>query len=58
MKIKLSCGDDVTDINECLMNPCLHGGRCINSPGSFSCQCPEGWMGPLCDIGNALTSIM
>lgn len=56
--MNLSCGDDVTDINECLMNPCLHGGRCINSPGSFSCQCPEGWMGPLCDIGNAPTSIM
>lgn len=38
------------------MNPCLHGGRCINSPGSFSCQCSEGWMGALCDIGKFCTS--
>lgn len=37
MKINLLCGDDVIDINECLMNFCFYGGRCINSLGFFFC---------------------
>lgn len=36
-KINLLCGDDVIDINECLMNFCFYGGRCINSLGFFFC---------------------
>ncbi|PNF25788.1 hypothetical protein B7P43_G12126 [Cryptotermes secundus] len=33
------------DINECLENPCHSTAICKNSPGSFSCQCPDGLVG-------------
>ncbi len=29
------------DINECLQDPCDH--YCVDSPGSYSCQCYPGW---------------
>ena len=32
-----------SDINECDYSPCSNGGICINSFGSFSCDCPKGW---------------
>lgn len=41
------------DINECLSNPCQHGARCIDTPGSFQCICPPQWEGTLCDKGKA-----
>ena len=39
-----------SDINECLENPCLNGGICENTLGSFMCDCPPNWMGPRCEI--------
>ena len=33
----------ISDINECDYSPCSNGGICINSFGSFSCDCPKGW---------------
>ena len=33
----------VTDIDECSRDPSLcRGGRCVNTIGSFRCQCAEG----------------
>ena len=51
---KNSCATGLTghdcrlDINECLQFPCKHG-SCINSFGSFQCDCDNGWMGSKCD---------
>ena len=30
------------NINECDGNPCLNGGMCMDTPGSFVCGCPFG----------------
>ena len=37
-------GKTCTDINECLLSPeiCEGGGVCVNTEGSFTCDCPPG----------------
>ncbi|CAI9774792.1 unnamed protein product [Fraxinus pennsylvanica] len=34
-----------TDINECKNNPCDPQGICTNTPGSYNCSCPRGYLG-------------
>eukprot|EP00057_Strongylocentrotus_purpuratus_P010557 XP_011665031.1 PREDICTED: enteropeptidase [Strongylocentrotus purpuratus] len=55
----LTCeGDDgrwhlvgATNNDECRYeNPCYNGGSCNNDFGNFSCECPEGYTGSLCEI--------
>lgn len=31
------------DVNECERDPCPAGSRCVNTRGSFSCECPLGF---------------
>uniref|UniRef100_A0A6Q2XZY0 Neurogenic locus notch homolog protein 1 n=1 Tax=Esox lucius TaxID=8010 RepID=A0A6Q2XZY0_ESOLU len=40
------------DIDECSLgaNPCEHGGRCLNTKGSFQCKCLQGYDGPRCEM--------
>uniref|UniRef100_A0A3Q0S986 Notch receptor 1a n=1 Tax=Amphilophus citrinellus TaxID=61819 RepID=A0A3Q0S986_AMPCI len=40
------------DIDECALgaNPCEHGGRCLNTKGSFQCKCLQGYEGPRCEM--------
>ncbi|KAA0719726.1 Neurogenic locus notch -like protein 1 [Triplophysa tibetana] len=40
------------DIDECSLgaNPCEHGGRCLNTKGSFQCKCLQGYEGPRCEL--------
>ncbi|XP_039485939.1 cubilin homolog [Drosophila santomea] len=35
--------------NECLSNPCKHGGTCHDAYKAFQCDCPAGWEGPTCE---------
>lgn len=37
------------DVNECEQRGCGDGGRCVNTLGSFYCNCSEGYAGPFCD---------
>lgn len=30
-------------------NPCEHGGQCVNTEGSFTCNCVKGYAGPRCE---------
>lgn len=40
------------DKNECLSEPCENNGTCINSQGSYKCDCNNGWTGKDCIEGN------
>lgn len=44
------------DVDECLSSfpPCLHGGTCFNIDGGYTCQCPIGWRGKNCEIGQEI----
>ena len=37
-----------SDIDECLLDPCLNNGTCVNTLGSFKCLCESGYEGPFC----------
>ena len=37
--------------NECLEFPCLNGGTCDNTQGSYICRCPRGFTGTNCELG-------
>uniref|UniRef100_A0A3B4YYD2 FAT atypical cadherin 3 n=1 Tax=Seriola lalandi dorsalis TaxID=1841481 RepID=A0A3B4YYD2_SERLL len=37
------------DVNECDQAECGNGGECVNTFGSFFCNCSEGYEGQLCD---------
>uniref|UniRef100_A0A8C4LCP9 Delta-like protein n=1 Tax=Equus asinus TaxID=9793 RepID=A0A8C4LCP9_EQUAS len=37
------------NIDDCLGQPCLNGGTCIDEVDAFRCFCPSGWEGELCD---------
>lgn len=32
------------------VSPCEHGGSCVNTPGSFICDCALGFTGPRCEM--------
>lgn len=38
------------DPDECLTSPCKNGGSCVNTRGSYSCICVDGWSGMDCTI--------
>nr|XP_054755377.1 fibropellin-1-like [Lytechinus pictus] len=37
------------DINECSSNPCDNGGTCMDEIDRFTCYCPDGVIGQLCE---------
>ena len=40
------------DIDECSLNECDNNAKCVNTPGSFYCECIEGKVigSPLCNL--------
>lgn len=42
---------NIKDRDECESNPCENGGTCVDGNNSWSCDCPEGFYGETCGIG-------
>lgn len=44
------CPRCLSDVNECIKNPCANGGQCQNTYGSFKCNCSLGFRGNVCEL--------
>ena len=42
----------LSDINECLSDPCLNGGSCSAIGNEYTCECVDGYTGIHCESGN------
>ena len=51
--------DCESDVDECAESHrrklCSNGGSCVNKVGSFICECPLGFTGPLCEVMSETT---
>lgn len=41
------------DVDECDSSPCKVGSVCVNSEGSYTCECEKGWGGKNCTDGKS-----
>ena len=41
----------LSDINECLSNPCQNGGTCFDGINQYTCVCLLGFTGTFCESG-------
>jgi len=43
----------ILEIDECISDThgCQNSATCINTPGSYTCACTDGWTGDLCELG-------
>ena len=43
---------DISELNECLSDPCENGGTCEDGINVHTCVCAPGYKGTQCEIGN------
>lgn len=42
----------ILDVDECeVFSPCRNNATCLNSNGSYQCDCVDGWQDQHCDRG-------
>ena len=46
-----SCPTPEPEIDYCSENPCENGGTCVNTTGTYHCDCSKNWMGQNCTEG-------
>ena len=46
-----------TDTDECSSGPCENGANCVDGINKYSCECPTGYEGTLCETGRIETTI-
>ena len=37
--------------NFCDSSPCQNGATCVDQAQGYECQCPQGFTGPTCEVG-------
>lgn len=42
------------EINDCIVNPCINGGKCTDLIADYRCDCPVGFIGRNCKISKYL----
>ena len=41
----------LADVDDCVEQPCLNGGTCIDSVNDYTCLCADGYTGKNCAVG-------
>ena len=41
----------ISDINECVSNPCENAGVCVDGMDGYTCTCAPGYTGTHCETG-------
>ncbi|KAL0625049.1 Sushi, nidogen and EGF-like domain-containing protein 1 [Plecturocebus cupreus] len=49
--IALLLGSLLSEVDECLSQPCLHGGSCQDRVAGYLCHCSAGYEGAHCELG-------
>ena len=47
---------NAVDIDECVSNPCMNGGTCVDGDAFFTCSCVHGYKGTFCESMHHLIS--
>ena len=50
--------DCFQNLDDCITDPCYHGGTCMDQVGYYTCDCPLGFVGNNCegDVNECLSN--
>ena len=48
----------LADIEDCVDQPCLNGGTCIDAVNDYTCICVNGYTGKNCSVGKNKASVL